>query len=232
MAPLLFGTCVLHATRQISPLIVPSLFGIERRIGNHVNGRYNGTWSEASDNEPHEVYLPQRYKHLSITTTNIGTLESLAGDLSVLDSKYEGARQIYKLSQLIRCQIEPFAAVVNIAKTATEEKLTASGSFYLLSLGVPLYFALVFDTEEDSVQLVWSTLDFKKEIQDNRLIRYVFFPLPTVLNRPVFIDAQNICARWWRLTRSFGESKQGILKACNALELILYKDPDIKTYAE
>ena len=222
-AATLYGGVVLHAERQHVPLIdMPALSGLQSRAGHHIPSRSNGTWFEINSVPATEIYLPQRYKHLTLSTTNESTRIPLFTGLEELDSLYVGERQSYKLNKLLETIDDPFAAVVNIA-SAVSEGSPVSGSFYLFSNTTPLHMALVFDAEENSVQLVWSTLDFKLDMQARNLFRYVFFPLPTIVNRAVFAHTQNLCAKWWKLTKNFGSNKHGLLRAANALELILYK---------
>lgn len=229
MTPLLFGTLVLHAERQVPLIDLPVLRGLPRMTGQHIKGRYNGKWTEINAVEPLEIYLPQRYKHLTLSTTNETTKQPLASGLEELDSLFPDARQLYKLNHLLDTIAYPFAASVNIS-SAVREGDPVSGSFYLLSRTIPLYFALVFDIDENSVQLMWSTYDFKTDIQTRSLFRYVFFAFTPIVNRPVFLHSQNLCARWWNFIKGFGEGRHGLLRASNALEMLLYKDPTIETY--
>jgi len=139
------------------------------------------------------------------------------------------APQLYKLNQLVASINLPFAAVVNISNTGSEDA-PVSGSFYLLARNIPMYAALVFDTEENSVQLMWATFDFKQCLQSRAVFRYVLVTLPTLVDRPLFVHTQNLCARWWKLMKAFGNNRHALLKSANAIELILYKDPDVKSY--
>lgn len=225
-SPTLFGSLVLQADRAVPNLDVVSS---PHRLGTHVKGRYNGMWSEANSVDATEVYIPQRYKRLSITTTNPATADRLQQGLEAMDAQHGDARQLFKLGQLLGSIESDFAAVVNIAGSLQSET-PVSGAFYLLSKGTPLYLALVFDAEEQTTQLVWSTLDFKAVIQGRGQHRYIFFPFPQVIDRPIFLHTQNLCSRWYRLRR---DTKVGdsllLLRAANALELALYKDPEIRT---
>ncbi len=232
MDKLIYGTLVLHAEHAVPAIEMPVLAGLVQRIGSHVVGRFNGSWTETTDQPITEVFLPQRYKRLSVTVDSEAARVPLLMALEGLDALYPDARQLYKLNRLLadlsEASASPFTAVVNIA-SAVQDGTPTSGSFYLLSLGTPLYFNLVFDTQENSVQLIWATFDFKADMQRRGLFRYVFFPLPTVIDRPVFLHTQNLCARWWKLIKNFGSTQHGFLKASNALELLLFKDPNVET---
>jgi hypothetical protein len=229
MKPTLFGSLVLHAERPVPVLDITDLKDLPQRSGQHVKGRYNGRWAEVNSMEPVEIYLPQRYKNLTLSTTNPNTIPQLSSGLEELDSKYTDSRQLYKLNCLLAEVNSEFAATVNIA-SAEQEGNPISGAFYLFSRCTPLYFALVFDVEETSVQLVWSTVDFKTHMQTRNLFRYVFFAFKPIVDRPIFIHTQSLCSRWWQFTRAFGNEKHSLLKAANALELQLYKDPNVKSY--
>lgn len=209
---------------------LPALQDFKRRSGQHIHGRYNGKWTEVNEVEGTAVYIPQRYKHLTISVSDQSVLPDLSAGLEGLDALYDTARQLYKLNCFLQTfSHSGFAAIVNIS-SAAPQGAPVSGSFYLLSKGIPLYYALVFDVQENSVQLVWSTIDFKTDIQTRSLFRYVFFPFNPVVDRPIFMPTQALCARWWQLIKGFGESRHGLLRAANALELVLYKDPTVETY--
>lgn len=230
----ILGSLVLHARNQVEPLFVPGLEDQEVRNGQHIVGQYNGAWTEISDSEIHSIYLPQRYKHLSLLSSEISVVDHLITELEKLDAQHDDARQLFKLNQLlIRMSILspiPFAATVNIA-SAEQNGRPVSGSFYLLSHDQNIYCCLVFDLVDQSVRLVWSTLDFKSLIQNLGMQRYVFYPFATVRNRPLFLHTQSLCARWWKLTKTFGDHRLAIMRASNALELRIYKDPEIKTHS-
>lgn len=232
MDKLIYGTLVLHAEHAVPAVDMPVLAGLVQRIGSHVTGRFNGSWTETTNYPITDVFIPQRYKRLSVTVDSEEARMPLLMALEGLDALYPDARQLYKLNRLLAYleaeRVPSFSAVVNIA-SAVQDGNPTSGSFYLLSLGVPLYFNLVFDTQENSVQLIWATFDFKANMQSRGLFRYVFFPLPTIIDRPVFMHTQNLCARWWKLIKNFGDSRHGFLTAANALELLLFKDPNVET---
>lgn len=219
---------MLHAERPVSSLELPELTDCVTTQGRHVQGRHNGKWVEANNVPQSEIYLPQRYKRMFVSVTNPDVSLDLEAGLSDLDSKYAGARQIYKLRRLQSEISQPFTSVVNISSTGQDSD-PVSGSFYLLSSEEHLYAALIFDTSENSVQLTWGTFDFITSMRSRGMHRYVFYPLPTLTDRPLFLHTQTLCARWWRFIKSFGSERHGFLRAANALEVLLYKDPDVPT---
>lgn len=221
--PLLFGSVVLHAKQKVPALELPILHGLHRNTGEHVRGRYNGRWFEYNEVPSSEIYLPQRYKRMMLCTTHEEVRQPLTDALSLLDSQYEDAPQLYKLGRIIYDIPLWHASVVNISSTSTEGE-PVSGAFYLLSSQVPMYFGLLFDIERDIVQLVWSTVNFKPYMQSLQLFNYVFYPFTPILDRPIFIKTQAVCSKWWSFTQAFGNSKYGLLRAANAMELLLYKD--------
>lgn len=216
---MIFGSLILFSDRNQTDLPMPLLEGMVTTRGQHVVDKHKGQWMEVTDLAPHEIFLPQRYKRMWVSST--AGLSQLADGLEVLDSEFGDARQLYKLGRLMTTISEPFTAVVNNVSTNGE-----SGSFYLLSTET-LYVNLVFDIEEHSVRIVWSDFDLKSYTQAAKQFRYVFYAMPTLTNRPLFIHSQTVCSRWWKFKKAFGESRHGLLRSCNALELFLYKDPDI-----
>lgn len=222
----LFGTLVISATRAVPNLDVVKLPHV---LGKHVKGRYNGMWTEANDCVSRSIYIPQRRKRLSVATTNPDTIDALCHGLETLDAQHGEARQVYKLQRLVESMTLPCAATVNIS--SAESDSDTSGAFYLLACGVPLYVGLVFDIEERSVQLVWSTTDFKRVVQQRRNWRYVFYYMPQLVNRALFVHTQQLCSSWWRLMRDSQDDLTSLLRAANAIELTLFKDPDVKSYS-
>lgn len=215
---MIFGSLVLFSDRNQTDIPIPSgQFSVTR--GQHVVDKHKGHWVEVSDIATQEILLPQRYKRMSILATACGP--QLCEGLKVLDSEFGDARQLYKLGRLMTTLTDSYTAVVNNVSTNGE-----SGSFYLLSTE-GLYVNLVFDVEEHSVRIVWSDFDLKQYTQAAKQFRYVFYAMPTLINRPLFIHSQTVCSRWWKFKKAFGESRHGLLRSCNALELFLYKDPDI-----
>lgn len=218
----LFGTLVVSATRAVPNLDVVNLPHV---LGKHVKGRYNGMWTEANEAATRSLYIPSRHKRLNVSVTDESHLDAICAGLETLDARYGDARQVYKLQRLVESITGPCASVVNISNTEDDSEI--SGAFYLLACGVPLYVGLVFDIEERSVQLVWSTTDFKAVVQKRRNWRYVFYYMPQLNNRALFVHTQQLCSAWWRLMRDNGDEPASLLRAANAIELSLFKDPDV-----
>jgi len=118
---------------------------------------------------------------------------------------YEGSRQLYKLQKLIESlDSKSYGAVVNIEATTANGQATP-GSFYILSNRLPVYVALVFDQEEESVRLVWATFDIVAKLRTSSINpnRFVFFRFPVAVSRPLFLPSQVLCQRWYNFTKTF-----------------------------
>ena len=134
-----------------------------------------------------------------------------------LDSNHEGARMLYKLNELIPKLADDWY-VVNSLKINE-----APGTFYLLAKSKPLYSYFLVDTQSFSVSLIFSSADLKAYIRSITLNRYLFYRLPEIVNRPVFINTKVLCSRWHEL-------KGDTFKAFNVLESHLFKDPSIRSF--
>jgi hypothetical protein len=223
----ILGSLTIHSDRVVSELDAPSLAGLVRREGQHVNSRHNGSYREYFDVEPIEVLVPQRYKRMTVLATD-NVRHDLSDALSTLDSQHEGSRQLYKLSSLMKGLGGSWHSVVNVTNTGANGE-ALSGAFYLLASGEPIHVSLVFDSISGSVQLVWSTFDFKSQLREQGARNYSFISFPTLRNRPLFVPSQALCSKWWRMLQSFDGQRYSTVKAANAVEVMLYKNPDLLT---
>jgi hypothetical protein len=115
-----------------------------------------------------------------------------------------------------------YVAVIN--------NLSEHATFTLLTSGTTLYLTGVYDTVNSSVRLVWSTEDtFVEEVRRADQTRYVFYRFPPIVDRPLFIYTQLVCSKWYSWTKAFN-GVDGLSKAMNALEVLLYKDPTIESF--
>lgn len=220
----ILGSLVIHATQPVAELPVPELSELATRAGRHVEGKYNGSYREYFDVPPMDILIPQRYKSMSLLAPE-NVRHSLAEHLSVLDSQYEGARQLYKLQRLMDKMPDQWHAVVNVSHSGADG-LAQSGAFYVMSASDPMFVTLVFDSLTGSVQLVWSTFDIKARLRQLQAMNYSFFSMPTQRHSPLFVPSQNLCSKWWRLSNTFKDSRWSLIKTCNALEMMLYKNPN------
>jgi hypothetical protein len=219
------GSLVIYSERAVPEFDFLDLSDMHKREGHHVNGKYNGSYREYFDTEPVEVLLPQRYKRMTVLADD-SIKHELAAALTTMDSKYGEARQLYKLGRMMEELDGVWSAVVNITNTSDT---SASGAFYLMASGSPLHLALVFDSDVGSIQLVWATFDVRKAIQESGIRHYSAYPLPALRDRPLFVPSTSLCSKWWRWKQNFEQHRFAHLRAANALELILYKDPNLRT---
>ena len=228
MDPFFFGSLVLQSKCRVSDFPLSILREGRTLRGQHIPGTYNGHWTLTTNaDDQQSVYLPQRYKHMQVISTEGDIATEVSVALNTLDSEYEGAKQLYKLGKM-RDGLNPkrHATIVNIeASTANGSQ----GSFYLLSTEAPIYTCLVMDQKEDerSVRLLFSTFDPIPHIRlecAKEVNRYVFFRFPNVVSRPLFLWSTYVCKRWYSANRDLQNNQLGLVTACNALEVQLYKD--------
>jgi hypothetical protein len=231
----LYGSLVISANTPIRQF--PQLEGSKPLHGSHTESRHKGLFSTLVTGDHYAeatVALPQRNKYMQITVVrdDLDLSPAIAADLlrtklSDLDSRFEGSRQLFKLSQLMdEIAVNPgcmgYAAVVN----NTSEHAT----FSLLSSYVTIYLYGVYDTVNSSVRLVWTTDEtFIEQVRRADPVRYVFYRFPVVYTRPLFIYTQSICSKWYQWTKVF-TGVDGLVKAFNALEIFLFKDPSVNSY--
>jgi len=212
---------MIYTERESDPLPVLMDASQTERSGRHFQGKNKGWWHEISSLVSHEVYVPQRYKAMQFVTTNAAP--ELLAQLEQLDARWVGARQLYKLWAMQQ-ELPDLTAVVNVSSVDNGTK-PVSGSFYLIAGSIPLYVCAVIDIETACVRLVWSTMDFKAELQKKQQLRYVVFAMEKLVNRPLFLNSSNICSYWWKLRKDSAGDTYNLLRTLNAVEMNLYKDP-------
>lgn len=221
----ILGSLTLYSDRAVPELSAPSLLGLQRREGQHVNGRYNGSYREYFDVQPIEVLVPQRYKHMTVLASD-NVRQDLSEALSTLDSKYQNSRQVFKLQKLMDQMGGSWHSVVNVSNTGANGE-AVSGAFYLMASNQPIHVALMFDSLSGSVQLVWSTFDLKQALREQGILNYSFIAFSTLRDRPLFVPSQALCSKWWRMQQTFESQRYSTVKAANAIEVMLYKNPYI-----
>jgi hypothetical protein len=215
----ILGSLIIHSNTPVPDLPLQELHGLTRREGRHVAGKYNGGYREFFDVSPLEVMVPQRYKRLSILASP-GYGPELAEALSTLDSQLEGRQQRDKLALLMTQVPGDWVASVNVVNAGADGQAT-SGAFFVLNSGLPMYIALVFDSNGGSVQLVWASFDFKASLRNSGALNYSFYPMPD--RGSLFIPSHSVCSKWWRNTRAFSGQPYNQVKAANAIEQMLFK---------
>lgn len=229
---LMYGSLVLHATTQVQEF--PRLVDANTIKGFHMENRLKGVYSLLIDGdfEELEIPLPTRNKYLTVTV--LAEQESALANLAALcelklpeiDSMFEGARHLFKMQQMM----DDFSKTVTDPYIICINNNSQHSYFTLLAHGVPLYLYGVYDTVNRSVRLVWtSDAQFIGSCRAVEPTRYVFYRFPVLENRPLFLYTQNLCARWYEWNRIFTGS-DGILKAFNTIENLLFKNPHVETF--
>lgn len=232
----IYGSLVIAATTPCRQF--PQLEGSKAQHGNHTDSRTRGLFSTLTTGgrfTASDVALPQRNKYMAVTTASRTVEESAIAHTRItkgivdLDSRFDGSRQLYKLNQLMS---EAFHApgVSLPAYVSIINNISEHAHFSLLSEGIRLYLCGIYDTVNSSVRLVWSTdSSFIDGVRCADPMRYVFYRFPTLLDRPLFINTQPVCANWYKWNKAF-TGIDGLARAFNALELFLYKDPTVNSY--
>jgi hypothetical protein len=232
---LMYGSLVLYATTPVQEF--PRLVDANTIKGFHMENRFRGTYSLLIDGdfEEVEIPLPTRNKYLTVTAlseyepyTKALTTEC-SSLLQAIDSMFEGARHLFKMQKMMddlgtrlisSC---PYLLCIN--------NNSQHSYFTLLSQGVQLYVYGVYDTVNRSVRLVWTSDEhFITSCRAVEPTRYVFYRYPTLIDRPLFLHTQVLCSKWAEWSKVF-TGPDGVLKAFNALELFLYKNPRVESYS-
>lgn len=230
----LYGSLVIAAT---TPVVHPLPVLENSSSGSHSGARHKGRWflkatDETTLKHPYltesELAMPTRDKHFSITTlgtTSVAVNRELSDQLVELDSKYEGARQLYKLQRCMDAIQGKLDADLNLPYLAVVNNTGTHGWIALLAQYSLLHLYGVYDTVNMSVQLVWTNDEaFVAQCRAFALTRYVFYRFPVIQNRPLFLNTQVLCARWNDWMKSF-KNGDAHLRAFNVLETSLYLDP-------
>lgn len=230
-----YGSLVISAQSSVDPL--PVFSHPKTRTGDH-SGTTNHSrlfntvfWTLVTgpDSATDVVALPQRGKYLTVdTVSDSGDLsdcvnQELAKRLSVIDVQFRGGRQLYKVYHMMNdVKLALDAEFVTVINNEAEHS-----SFNILSTGFLVELYGIYDVVNNSVQLAWSTdEDFVARCRKVDPTRYVFYRYPPVLDRPLFIYTQYLVSKWWKWSRMYN-GRDGLLRAFNALEVFLYKDPTI-----
>lgn len=218
----LYGALTLAAT---TPLHQFPVFHDTRTINGNFAG-YRGSYSllmpEAIEKE---IVIPARGKNMRVYVTAspphgkplAAILEKTLPDL---DSRFDGARQLYKSAKLMQeiGSHVPYVAVINNTKEHPY--------LNILVCGVELHVLGVFDTVNRSVRLVFTTdPEFVDKVRFSDYTRYVFHRFPPVTNRPLFLHTQSLISRWYSWSKAF-RGADSILRCFNVLECYVLKDAE------
>jgi hypothetical protein len=225
-----YGSVILAATTPVKPFaIFNEPFTLN---GAHTESRFKGLYSlllSGLDKIEGTIALPQRNKYFTTQTIAGSTLNSrlvtaiLKRGLEEIDAKFEGARHLYRLNKLME-EIhslfdEPYVSVIN--------NQSDHSYFVVLANRREIFVTGCYDTVNKSVRLMFSTDNsWIQSIRSAEPTRYVFYRYPNISGSPLFLHTQSLCSRWYSWTNTFTET-DGVLKAFNALETVLYKDPNL-----
>lgn len=226
-----YGSVILAATTPVKPF---SVFKDDQtKHGAHTESRFRGLFSLliSSLNKSEDVVaLPQRNKYLtvSVISQSLNASKALTAEmkelLSEIDSRFDGARQLYKLNRLMAdvewvCD-EPYIAIIN--------NQSDHSYFSVLSEKLELHVTGCYDVVNKSVRLMFSTDEnWIQDIREAEPTRYIFYRYPPICNRPLFIHTQSLCSRWYSWSNTF-TTTDGVLRAFNALEVVLFKNPNLE----
>lgn len=225
-----YGSVMLAAVTPVKPFSV--FRDPETKQGAHTESRFRGLYSLliSSLNKTEDVVaLPQRNKYLTVSVISESRLASrtittkLNELLTEIDSRFDGARNLYKMNQMMAdvtwVSDDPYIAIIN--------NQSDHSYFIVLAEKIQLHITGCYDIVNKSVRLMFSTDDsWIQDIRDQEPTRYVFYRYPVIFNRPLFIHTQSLCSRWYSWGNTFTET-DGLLKAFNALEAVLYKNPNL-----
>jgi hypothetical protein len=226
-----YGSVVLAATTPVKPFAI--FKDGQTRSGAHTESRVRGLYSLliSSLNKVEDVVaLPQRNKYLTVSVVSQSSSSSKAlilkmkELLSEIDSRFDGARQLFKLNQLMAdlssVSPDPYLAIVN--------NQSDHSYFAMLSERMALHITGCYDVVNKSVRLMFSTDEnWVQDIREADPMRYIFYRYPQICDRPLFIHTQSLCSRWYSWSNTF-TTTDGVLKAFNALEIVLYQNPNLE----
>jgi hypothetical protein len=178
-----------------------------------------------------EVHIPQRNKEFVIDTYGVESWctevnAQLSIKLPLMESQFEDSRQLYKFN---RIQNELTDNAMSSQFVSVILNNGAHQHIALLSQWMDLYLYGVYDVVNKGVRLVWTDdAWFVSDARAYDYTRYVFYRFPVLQDRPLFLYSQALCSKWWGWTKQFQEP-DGVLKAFNALENFLFKEPELPT---
>src|ERR1700682_4826698 len=231
---LMYGSLVLAVSTPVQEF--PKLVNPNTVKGFHMENRFKGAYSLLIDGDFEEqvVPLPTRNKYLTVTAVGDPSItpslvESCALKLQEIDSLFEGARHLFKMQKLMD-DLNTEYTTTNPEYLICINNSSTHSYFTLLTQGLSIHVYGVYDTVNKSVRIVWTNDDqFIASCRSVEPTRYVFYRFPLLENRPLFLYTQNLCARWYDWNKIF-TGPDGILKAFNTTEILLYKNSNVETF--
>lgn len=176
------------------------------------------------------TFLPTRQKQMSIYTSSSTegwsseVNEQLIHRIEQMESSFGYARQLYKLYRIQQDIVQQpesrsfLSMIVNDGQHGHTGLLSNDRNFYIYG---------IYDVVNSGVRIVWTTDEwFVSDVRETDYTRYVFYRLPVLRDRPLFLYSQALCSKWYGWTNQF-TGTDGLLKSFNALETYLYKEPEI-----
>lgn len=204
--------------------------------GTHTQSKFRGSYAINVVGDGYSkdtIVMPQRDRHMTIHTAAAQPSEveiRLRPLLEEIDVRYETGRQLYRLQQVLYAVVSdltirsslPFTSVIN------SEGYHSSLSF--LTSFVEVYVFGVYDTINTSTRLIFSTdPKYLEIVRASNPTRFVFYRFPTIVNRPLFVYGQSVCSKWLGWIKGFS-GQDATMKAFNALENFLFKDPTVPLF--
>jgi hypothetical protein len=195
-----------------SPYTLP-VFSPNSSGGNITGSRHSGSWLLETDLSCLEIDIPSRDKTVKVWGSSDNRTQFLLSKLAIIDSDLPGTS--YR-DKLIEHNTGATAFILNINKDT-------HGSFAIVAgPNTTINMFGVLDTKLGSSYILWGTGHEKlSALLNSDPLRFLVYRLPPVNDSCVFVQAEAICSRWWRWTRT----NQSHLQAFNALEHKLYGHP-------
>lgn len=243
----MYGSLVIYSpSGDRSPLA--SRISNKMIEGEHRFLRFSRAWRLDVPTDSHlyiqdDIIIPSRNRHLMTHTlvdipytdifsdnlvkeTVLNANREICKAVSEIEGEHENARLLHRLEQA-RKQVAPITHGAADGFATFVNNVGSRNYFGLLSTGVPIYLYGAVD-QDQSVHLVWSTDEgigsALRATHGDRLHLYRF---PEIVDRPLFISTQFVCSYWHRWSKEYKNNALSYLHAFNALEIRLYKDPNI-----
>ena len=190
--------------------------------GTHIPDARNnkGEWITRYDNSSvGEAVVPTRNKQIIVDTIGCDASEALSDKIADAVAGLDPAMQGQTYGSKLERMMEGFRT---LNFSGTVRTYSNHGTFILLSGRMPVYVAAVADPQ--SYRIMWYTdREVETQMRDTDVRRYVFYRMPTLEDRALFIPSQVVCSRWWNWQEKMEDSNLKMLRCFNALESFLYR---------
>ena len=186
---------------------------LKQHAGNLTGSRHSGAWCLETPIKNLELDIPARDKSVKVWGFSDNRVQFLLNKLTNIDSELPGTSYRDKLGAQATGAT---AFILNVNKDT-------HGSFALLA-GPESHIHVfgVLDTKLGSSYIMWDTeTDRLRKLLNDDPLRFLIYRFPVINDSCIFVQAEAVCSRWWRWTRT----NQSHLQAFNALEHKLYGHP-------